>query len=131
MSDPVNVDDDSLPERKQVSMPAVRLRHASYRNGQKAAVALEAGQIDQPVSVAETLVRLLQRDDVRADLADDRGCPVGVEPLVHADAFVDVVGGYERVRPRFAAGGIGSRLLLQGGENAREDRKSTRLNSSH
>src|SRR3546814_3459299 len=101
-------------------MPAVRLRHARYRNGQKAAVALEAGQIDQPVSVAETLVRLLQRDDVRADLADDRGCPVGVEPLVHADAFVDVVGGYERVRPRFAAGGIGSRLLLQAGENARE-----------
>ena len=58
--------------------------------------------------------------NIGSDLGDDRRGPVGVEPLVRADAFMDVVRSDERVRLRPAAGHIGFPFLLQGGEKARQ-----------
>lgn len=50
-------------------------------------------EIQEPRALAESLVGLLKRDDIRTDLGDDLRNSRRVEAPVGAHAFVDIIGG--------------------------------------
>src|SRR5690606_11079729 len=67
------------------------------RHRHEAAFAFEIGEVEKAGALAETLVRLLDGDDVRVDLPDDRYDPARIEAPVEAYGLVNVVGGDDRV----------------------------------
>ncbi len=66
---------------------------SDHRHRHQPRFVFEPREVEQTGPFAETVVCLLQRNDVGAHLTNDARCPVGVEFAVGADAFVDVVGG--------------------------------------
>ena len=65
------------------------------------------------MAAAETLIGLLDGDDVGVHLGDDSGDPRRVEAAVRADAFMDVVGGDDQL---VVAIGLEA-LVRRGGNN--------------
>lgn len=59
----------------------------------QARVLLQRGQVEQAPAAAEALVGLLDRHHVGVHFGDHMDDPHRIEAPVHADAFVDVVGG--------------------------------------
>ena len=52
----------------------------------------EPGRLVHSIAAADGLVDLLEGDDVRIEGRQDRGCPLEVEPTIHAATVLDVPG---------------------------------------
>ena len=83
----------ALAHQHEVAVPAVPAVPVGDGHRHQTGALAQRLQVEQSGPVAESPVRLLQRDHVGADLADDGLHPVRIEAAVAADAFVDVVGG--------------------------------------
>ena len=92
----MHLPDSALAEKQNVTVPSRPARRGAHRDGKKSGLAFETGKIEEPGFVAESPVGLLKGNDVGAGLSDDGSRPVWIEPLVGADALVDVIRGDER-----------------------------------
>ena len=95
----MNVAHDAFAKKQQIAMPAVALWQAlRERNRNEAVLALQPRQVKQARPFAKAPVGFLYGYDIRADFADHMRDAIRVELLVHAHAFVHIVGSDDGIR---------------------------------
>ncbi len=98
---------DVVPNQKGIAVPADRIRFTRERNMPVSRMFAQHGERESRRPPAESAVRLLQGDDIRIQLRENRKDALRVAPAVGANGLANVVAGDSQLHIKRLFAGMG------------------------